>query len=321
MNRMRRKAILVGIVLLLTVLTTTAALANGICASISGGGPKSILLGRVTALDGPHLSMRSDAGNLYTVDVDKATILMYGLKPNSVSPRVGDMVRVYGVVSGNLVCASRLRIFPSEREAVIVPPVTPPVVEGAGPAEIKRVPEYDVRLPAAGDNLGAWRSRGLVVGVQYRNKLMTISTSSGPFVIDTSGATIVMAKRSVSLAKVSQGDAVRIWGNAVGLNKIRADRVEVLRDVAHQDGVVTVRKASIVGKIDYIDYPSFTFRVETGTGEAKVMVDENTFVHFQGNTKAFMDLAVGQKVKVYGFGNLASGYVANQVHIIGDPGL
>jgi hypothetical protein len=320
---MRRKGISIGVVMLL-ILAVASAYADGTCSAVTSKSPQLTVTGVVTARDGSQLSIRSDDGKIYRVDADNSTVTLDRLPANCMSLRVGDRVRVFGaVVSGNRICASRLHIFMSQSEASAI--VMPPAI-GSGPSRAKPArPKHErggeeVRIPAVGDSLGSWRNRGLVLGVTYGDRTMTIATSTGPFVIDASAATVVAFHGSVSLARITQGDAVRIWGELVGLHKIRADRIELMRDKDAQESAVPVKNAAISGKIDYIDYPSFTFRVNTGTGETRVLVDENTFIHLQGDRKAFMDLSVGQVVKVDGFGNLTSGFVASLVQVVGDPG-
>lgn len=329
---MRRIVISFGVVLLLAVLSV-AAVADGICSSATASDNAMTLTGVVTARDGTDFSIRTSEGRDYVIDGNNAKVMLDRLPGNCMSLRVGDKVRVYGsVVSGNRVCASRIHIFlnPSEAESTAMPPAgnaNSPVI-GTGPTRTRPTvvttkpvsPDYDVRVPVVGDSLGSWRNRGLVLGVHYGDRMVTMATSMGPFDIDASAATVVAANSSVSLARVSEGDAIRVWGESSGLHKVRADRIEILRGKAQQEAAVPVKNTSVVGQIDYIDYPSFTFRINTGAGTTRVMVDENTFIHFQGMQKAFMDLGLAQKVKVSGIGNMSSGFMATQVQIIGDPG-
>ncbi len=305
---MTSKVFQIGIYLLLTVIVAGAAFGNGTTPAPVKE-TEMVLAGTVTARDGSTLTLRTDDGKLYTVDAGAAVIILDRLPAGCISLRVGDRVQVYGTeTSLSHITASRLHLFVSET-------TTMPPALGAGPGAVD-----DTRIPAVGDALGAWRNRGLVTSVQYGSRTITIATSSGPFTIDASTATVIASNNSVSLVRVSEGDAVRIWGDIVGLNRIKADRIELLRGKSAQDSAVSVKTTSVVGKINYIDYPSFTLRINTREGDVNVMVDEGTFIHFQSDRKAFMDLGIGQVVKVYGIGNLASGFAATQIQIVGDPG-
>jgi hypothetical protein len=73
------------------------------------------------------------------------------------------------------------------------------------------------------------------------------------------------------------------------------------------------------GVIVDIDYSSFTIKVHTETSYVRILIDESTFIHFQGCRKAFQNLAIGQQVKVTGIGSYTTGFAASEVVIIGGP--
>jgi len=302
---------LVGLVLCLVAISYVAAIADTATGAASPS--ELVLTGTVTARDGNIVVLAAEDGKSYKVDAEGAAVLLDRLPGNCMSLRVGDRMRVYGTLTApDKLKASRVHVFLKETESAAV---SMPAGVGAGPED-----DSDVRIPSVGDSLGSWRTRGLVINVRYSDRLVTVATSQGQFVIDVSAATIVDTNRTVSIAQIGQGDAVRIWGDISGLNKIRADRLEILRDKGAQEASIPLKSVSMRGQIVYIDYPSFTFKIKTDSGDLRVLSDENTFIHFRTERKAFQDLKVGQTVKVDGLGSLNTGYVASRILIIGDPG-
>ncbi|MEN6372251.1 MAG: DUF5666 domain-containing protein [Armatimonadota bacterium] len=309
---MRYKLLLVGLVFSMAIISL-GAVADGTAPSAAGPSETTVT-GTITARNGNLVTLAADDGKTYKVDAADATVLLDQLPGNCLSLRIGDKMRVYGNLTGdNCLKASRVHIFLSDTEAAAT---SVPAGAGAGVKE----DDSDVRLPSVGDTLGSWRNRGLVLDVRYSDRLVTVATSKGEFIIDVSAATIVDTNRTVSLAHIGQGDAVRIWGEVNGLNKIRADRIELLRGKGNQEASVQLKPVSLKGQIVYIDYPSFTFKLKTDTVEVRILSDENTFIHLQSERKAFQNLAIGQIVKVDAIGNLNTGYVASRILIVGDPG-
>lgn len=309
---MKRGLQLVGLVLCLVVISFSTGIAKDVAPSAASPS-ELILTGTVTAREGNIVTLAADDGKTYRVDAEGAAVMLDRLPGNCMSLRIGDRMRVYGVLTASdRLKASRVHIFLAETEATAI---SMPAGVGAGPED-----DSDVRIPSVGDSLGNWRTRGLVLNVRYSDRLVTVATSQGQFVIDVSAATIVDANRTVSVARIGQGDAVRIWGDISGLNKIRADRLEILRDRGVQEASIPLKTVSMRGQIVYIDYPSFTFKIKTDSGDLRVLSDENTFIHLRTERKAFQDLKVGQTVKVDALGSLNTGYVASRILVIGDPG-
>jgi len=308
--------VIVGLVIGLAAVSFGASpvAANDVPATGSVTSTELVVTGIVTGRDGNIVTMAADDGKTYKVDARDASVMLDRLPGTCMSLRVGDMMRVYGTLSEpNQIKASRVHIFLSETEAA----ATGMPVTGAGPTVVEELD--DVELPSVGQGLGSWRSRGLVTNVRYSDRTMLVITSKGMFTIDMSAATLVDGNRTVTLAKVSQGDAVRIWGELTGLNKIRADRVDIIRHRSQQEAAVPMVAASIRGRVVSVDYPSFTFKIVADTGEYSILVDEGTRIQFQRERKAFQDVRIGQVVKVTGFGGITSGIAASEVLIVGTP--
>lgn len=304
--------------LIILVISVSAAFADGICAGVPAGSPSTVLTGELTAQDGAHYSLKAENGDVYTLDADQASVFVGEKAGNVLSLRVGDTVRIYGKASGSKICAARVRVILSEVKEEVKEEEPAPV--GAGPCAVIEPKPSQVEISVVGDGLGSWRTRGLVLNVIYSQKTLTMSTSTGPFVIDVSAATIVQAHSSVSVARINSGDAIRVWGETVGINKVRADRVEIIRDGWAMDSAPTLFNVSVVGVIDDINYATSTFRINIGTGKVKIMTDSQTFINDLGHVKAFMNLSIGDHVKVNGVGNYVAGFMATQVIIVGSPG-
>ncbi|MEN6520435.1 MAG: DUF5666 domain-containing protein [Armatimonadota bacterium] len=310
---MSYKLLLVGLVFSMAMISL-GAFADGKTESSAAGSSEMTVTGTVTARTGNLVTLAADDGKTYKVDATGAIVLLDRLPGNCLSLRIGDKMRVYGKLTGNnSLKASRVHIFLSDTEAAAT---GVPTGAGAG----AKGDDSDVRLPSVGDTLGNWRNRGLVLDVRYSDRLVTVATSKGEYLIDVSVATIVDTNKTVSIARIGQGDAVRIWGELSGLNKIRADRIEILRGRGNQEASVPLKSVSMKGQIVYIDYPSFTFKLKTDSVDVSVLSDENTFIQLQSERKAFQYLAVGQTVKVDAVGSLNTGYVASRILVIGDPG-
>ncbi|MBI2843599.1 MAG: hypothetical protein HYX78_09395 [Armatimonadetes bacterium] len=311
---MNRAITVTGLVIVCLAAMFVGPVTAGDSAPTASEDEMLVVTGIVTARYGSTVTLKTDADTVYTVDTDNAEVMLDRFPGNSMSLRVGDRMQVHAKqLEPKRLQASLIQVFLSEAEAAATHAA--PAGAGAGPAE----GDGDVRLPSIGDSLGAWRSRGFVVDTNYSDRLVTIVTSKGPFVIDTRIATIVEAGKSVPLARLGQGDAVRVWGEVVGLNKIKADRIEIIRENAKQDSALPLKSVAVNGRITFIDYPSFTFRLSTSSGDLKFLADENTFIHFRAERKAFQNLAIGQVVKVSAIGSLNSGYVASEILVIGAP--
>lgn len=325
---MRHGFLMIGLVALLSVVISGVARADGVSATAQEKSFGTVISGTLTARDGDTVSLTTADGKVYTVDTAHATVMLDRLPNDCVCLVIGDKMRIYGELTDDChIKAARVHIFPSETR-----PVTPPattstcpaapsctVPAGAGPTPCA-TGDYDVELPSVGSNLGGWQNRGLVLSIDYREKTITIGTSKGTFSIDASVATVIQGSKSVSIARVSEGDIIRIWGELGGVNTVVAERIQLVGQRDFQTGNVPLQLTSVRGQITNIDYPSFTITIITPVGLARVMVDERTCIQQEKCRKAFQNLAIGQMVKVYGVGTMNSGYAASQVLIIGDPG-
>lgn len=321
----RRAKILVGLVVGLAAFSFTEAVADGSAATTttttttavtnSPAAKQVSLSGTVVARYGSTVVVKTDNGQLYGVNAQNAAVTLDGIPGNGMSLRVSDRVKVDGFdIGSNNVNAIKVQVTLTPSEAATMRPSAASGV-GAGPSSVE-----DVQLPSVGDSLGSWRSRGLVVNARYRDRVLTIATSTGTFTIDARDATIAKGSRSVSIAEISEGDVVRIWGDLSGLNRVLADRVEVIQSKHQLDAAVPLTRASVKGVITNIDFASATFRMNTGANDLRILADENTFIHLGFARKAFQDLAIGQTVKVVGVGSLGTGFVASEIMIVGAPG-
>jgi hypothetical protein len=173
--------------------------------------------------------------------------------------------------------------------------------------------------PAKTPNQGNWQKRGLVSSVDRNEKQLTIITPEGQYAVDAREATVVENGYRVTLARISEGDALKVRAELTGLNKVRADRIEITGTKGKQAAADALKPITARGKIANIDYPSFTLKVETDSGELRVLAGEDTRISSPaGDRKAFMDLKLGQTVKIVAIGSLTSGYAASEVVIIED---
>lgn len=309
---MRSGIMTIGLTICLVAFVVGVSVADGTTATTSKVEAGTIITGVVDSRAGSIVKMTADDGKAYTVDVTGAVVLVENEVGNAVCIRAGDKIRFYGApTSAGTFKALRANILaPVENVQASVSSGT-----GAGPT----IDDSEVRIPSVGDDLGSWRNRGLVLAVQYSNRMITIATSNGAFTIDASIATIVKSSKSVALSGVTQGDIVRIWGEVSGLNRVRADRIDVIGQKVTQDAALPINTVATKGVITYIDYPSYSFKINTDVGELRITTDDDTFIHARLDRKAFMNLQIGQTVKVVAMGNLNSGYVASEVVIVSAP--
>jgi hypothetical protein len=168
---------------------------------------------------------------------------------------------------------------------------------------------------------GSWRKRALVSSVNRQAQEITVVTPKGVFVVNTSDAVIFEGDYLASIANISEGDSVRIWGELSGVNQVIADHVEVIGEEGRTASESALQPTRLKGKVVYIDYPAFTFRIAAESGELRVLVGEDTVITSpDGEREAFMDLELGQMVKVVGIGNISTGYAASEVVITDDNG-
>lgn len=273
--------------------------------------------GTVAKMDGKTFHLLGKDNVVYTIDAGPAEVIFENYTADCCSLRVGDTVRVYGTVSGPAaVRAARIRVFSRE-------PVRP-APSGAGPQrEVKIIvepeaattsPAPEAQVPTVEAN---WHGRGLVTDVDYTGKKIKIRTSTGQFSINTRGARLVNGSTAIGLGTINQGDAVRITGGLVGLNEIQACEVRVVRTRSESENALPQKHISVVGIIQQIDYPSFTFSMTTVSTPIVVLADPDTHIHQQGKATAFMELRPGMRIRISAYGSLATGYAAKEVQIIG----
>lgn len=295
-----------------------------------------IATGKLTRRDGNILFMLARDNRIYRIDAANAQITLDRLPEEAVSLQVGDRIRTEGTqTAATEVRADQVLIYVTDRP---LPPAAPgplpqqqelppsalpepsvPAQPGAGPeaeAEVDLEPESP---PLAVQHEAIWTNRGFISGISFRDNTFNLQTSKGTFTIEARAAFVSDGRRQLPLSDLSVGDAVRVYGDVTGLSRICAEQVVLLRLRPDIEGQLPVRPTAMRGKILSIDYPSFTFRMETDHLTVNVLVDDNTSVTMQGRILAFMDLRPGALVKVDGLGAPASGYVARNVVIVSMP--
>ncbi len=163
--------------------------------------------------------------------------------------------------------------------------------------------------------LGSWHRRALVSSVDRSTLQLTIITSDGPIVVDARDAVIANRGYRAAFTGIAEGDSVRVWAELSGLNKVKADRVEITSG-GSEDTANALKSVTMNGRIIYIDYASFTFKVASDAVELRILADEDSYISLpDASRKAFQHLKIGQSVKVTGIGSLTSGYVAKEIVI------
>lgn len=313
MDRKTYIAVLVAGLALLLALPVVEA--NGTACDYEGC--TWLATGTVTKIEGSKVFLLGKDNVVYTIDRSQANVIYDGCE----SLKVGLVVRVYGTVTGaNQIRASQMRVCP--------PGSVAPSGEGAGPTEEIRIivePETAptapaptaTQPPAAVTQPANWSARGLVTSVDYTGRKVMVNTPSGQFTINVGGAALSNGSRAIPLASLSQGDAVRITGRLCGLNEVDAVEFRVVRTRTDAEGALPQKPVSLVGTIQQIDYPSFTFTMTTDSTPVVVLVDQSTYVQQHGKRTAFMELRPGMRVRMSGSGNLGTGFAAREIQIIG----
>ncbi len=273
--------------------------------------------GTVTRIDGTTLYLLGKDNVIYTIDAGSADVIYDSFAAGCDSLVVGSTVRVYGTITDpKTIKASRVRVCPAEK----------PATTGSGPApkqEIKiivepePVPQAVPAQPGMGAQPANWFGRGLVTDIDYTARRMRITNSTGTYTINVGSAVLASGTRAIQLASLGQGDAVRVTGRLVGLNEIDATEVRVVRTRVDAESAVSQKPISVVGIIQQIDYPSFTFTMSTESTPIVVLADADTHVQQQGKKSAFMQLKPGMRVRMSGTGSLATGFAAREIQIIG----
>lgn len=272
--------------------------------------------GTVTKIDGNTIYLLAKDNVVYTVLVSRTEVIFEDFTTDTTSIRVGDTIRVYGTISGpQQIQASRIRVFsrkPSsqtvseaESDKVIKIIVEPEPISGSG-----------TQSPSGDEQPANWSGRGLVTDIDYAGRMIKVRTSTGQYTINAANARLVHGNKIVSLGALSQGDAVRITGRLVGLNEIDANEVRIVRTHTEAENALPQKPISVLGVIQQIDYPSFTFTMSTESAPITVLADADTSVHIQGKKSAFMHLKPGMRIRMSGYGSLATGFVAKEIQIV-----
>ena len=284
-----------------------------------GVGCAWLATGTITRSDGSTFYLLGKDNTIYTIDASRAEMLSE-FTTDSRSMRVGDTVRVYGTMTGDRqVAASRVRVTvheatpadePPKKEIKIIyeRPQEQSPAEGAGP-------EPEVQ-PQPDESRCRWEGRGLITDVDYTGKMLKLRTSAGQFTINICDAQLVHGCKQVALGRLSLGDAVRIVGTLAGTNEVDATQVRVLRTRTEAENSLPQMPISIAGVVQQVDYPSLTFRMWTETTPLVVMADQDTLVQHQQCRMTFKDLRPGMRIKMSGYGSLATGYAAKEILII-----
>lgn len=290
--------------------------------------------GIVTRRDGSTIYMLAKDNVVYKIDAGNARLRM-DVPNHPIVMNVGDRIRVFGTqTSPTSVKAKQILIYlrtPSESVPSVEPPpvteqpVTPsPAGPGAGPTTVappigQPDPVPTVEVPRSIETESGWTGRGFISSMSIWENIVTVQTAQGAFNINVADAYITNGEKKLLVSDLSVGDAVRIYGDVTGLNKIKADQVVLLRQRTDLDSQLGAKPTTLRGKITSMDLPSFTFRMGTDATPVSVVVDETTRITMHGKVMAFMDLKPGAIVVVSGLGSPAAGYAAKSITIVSMP--
>ena len=319
----RSASVLIAVVALLCVMTVSVA-ANGGSTCDNAQTPAEnewSATGTVTKVDGAGFCMLSDDNVVYTVDSSKSALIVNGYITDSYNLKVGDKVRVYGSLSEHYqVSALRVRVLNEVANAaapestacnevikIIVEKDASAASAAAGP-EQKAAPE----VPQTCN----WDAHGLVSNVNYDSRQVELMTSTGKFNVNLARAKMADGDKRIGIGRINTGDSIRVIGNLVGLNKVDAISMCLLRSRNMAESALPQLPASIVGVITEVDYQSFTFKMQGDTVPVIVSADDNTIIQHQYTRMAFMELKPGMKVKMTGRGSLGTGYAAQYITVI-----
>ena len=272
--------------------------------------------GTVTKIDGNTIYLLAKDNVVYTVLVSRTEVIFEDFTTDTTSIRIGDTIRVYGTISGpQQIQASRIRVFSRK-------PSSQTISEAESDKVIKIIVEPEpisgtvTQSPSVDEQPANWSGRGLVTDIDYAGRMIKVRTSTGQYTINAANARLVHGNKIVSLGALSQGDAVRITGRLVGFNEIDANEVRIVRTHTEAENALPQKLISVLGVIQQIDYPSFTFTMSTESAPITVLADADTSVHIQGKKSAFMYLKPGMRIRMSGYGSLATGFVAKEIQIV-----
>ena len=312
MNTAKYTAILIGGMVLAGALSA---------APVGDAAPTWLATGTVTKIDGPTFYFLGKDNVIYRIDAGRSEVLVEEFDTDCYSLRVGDTVRVYGgPAEQGTIRAIRVRIFDREAQPADSAPAeqTPereikiviekreaePAQQAAGPVEERQRP--------------TWEGRGLITDIDYTGRRVKIQSSTGNYSIDVGDAVLTNGRYRIGFGRLNTGDAVTVTGVLVGLNEVSAGRLNVTRTRSQAENAVPLIPISMAGVIQQVDYSSFTFKMQGRTAAIVVAADQNTVIQqHQNDTMAFADLRPGMRVKMSGYGSLATGYAAQHIQIIG----
>jgi hypothetical protein len=240
-----------------------------------------------------------------------------GFRWDTIVPSVTDHRGPTAVFNPNAVVPK-----PKSYETPYTPPPAPAVksddTSPSGGSVEDTVPiKPKTEVVEAPPTVGTWDKRGLVSSINRSDMQITIITPQGPVVIDARDAKVVKTGFLSSLAAINEGDAVKVNADLSGLNKVKAYRIEITSSKDRDMAETTLLPTRIKGKIVSINYPSFTFKMETDSGSIRVLAAEDAKISSpDAAVKAFMDIKLGQTVKIVAIGSLSSGYAASEVVIV-----
>lgn len=273
--------------------------------------------GTVTKVDGDTFYFLGRDNVVYAINAGQSEVIVNNFQSDCYTVRVGDTVRVFGCATDpKTIIAKRVRIIKRcapeaaeepKKEIRVIMQGSLPGSEITGTGPVASVPQ------AAECN---WEGRGLINDIDYSGYRLKVQTSAGQFSINTGSALLTNGSKRIRFGTLNLGDAVRISGRLVGLNEIDAQSVSVTRTRSEAENAVPQMPVSVAGVIQQIDYPSMTFKMRTEHSVIVVAADAKTIVQQQMDCEAFKDLKPGMRVKMSGYGSLATGFTAHHIQII-----
>jgi Cu/Ag efflux protein CusF len=149
--------------------------------------------------------------------------------------------------------------------------------------------------PKAGGN--KWLlNKAVVKSVDIAAKTITVTKNSVDYVVDYSNARLVRKYNATAdISEILVGDFVKIFGKINGTN-VTAKRVKDLS--------IQKFNGKFHGTIKSIDTTDNSFVLQTKKrGDQTVEVSSTTKIRYKSTTKAFSDLAVGNRVIIKGTWN------------------
>ncbi|MDO8586651.1 MAG: hypothetical protein Q7T82_06380 [Armatimonadota bacterium] len=298
-----------------------------------------VATGTIAGITGPTVSVLMKDGRAYDISAGNAQVVVGARISNYLALRVSDTVKVMGTKTGpTAVRADRIVVLPQAAPGpAAAQPKPAPAVEpprsieiygeetlSAAPPEYLPAEEYApppverrIKPPKPPAPPITYTVRGLVTDVRYMAQSVTVQTSKGSLVIDISPADIRYAGRPAGIGVLDPGDAVEVAGELGANRAMTAARVTVLMRPQTARQATDVQRMSISGDIASIDYPSGTFVLRGGATRSLIMADDHTVIRDAKKTYSITDLGPETRVKVTAFGSQSTGYVAEEVFVVG----